>query len=181
MPPGVSVGSSRSSGPSGPSGLSVVAGRLSRRVLLAGGVMAGLGGGLAACTGADGGQGEEPADDTGLRRRAAREGSELLARYEATAEAHPGLAETLAPFRDVVAAHVAALAEDGRAGAGGGAAPGVPAEEPEAVAALVDAERETARQRYRAVDGASPELARLLASMAAAGSAQAYLLSEARP
>jgi hypothetical protein len=158
--------------PGGPGGLT-------RRVLLAGGVVAGLGGGLAACTGADGGA-DELADDTGLRRRAARDGSALLARYEATAEAHPGLAETLAPFRDVVAAHVAALAEDGRAGSGGGAAPGVPAEEPEAIAALVDAERETAGRRYDAMEEAPPELARLLASMAAAGSAQAYLLSEAR-
>jgi hypothetical protein len=152
----------------------------SRRVLLAGGAAAGLGGALVACSGADGG-GDEPADDTGLRRRAARDSAALLARYEATARAHPALEATLVPFREVVTEHVAALAEDGRgAGSGGGAAPGVPGEQDAALGALIDAERETARRRYGALDEAPPELARLLASMAAAGSAQAYLLSEAR-
>jgi hypothetical protein len=153
-------------------------------VLLAGGAAAGLGGVLAGCSGGDGAE-DEPADDAGMRRRAARDSTALLARYEATAEAHPALRTTLAPFREVVAAHLTALADGGRAGSaaggggGGGAAPGVPEDESEAIAALIDAERQTAQQRHRALEEAPPELARLLASMAAAGSAQAYLLSEA--
>jgi hypothetical protein len=46
------------------------------------------------------------------------------------------------------------------------------------VAALVQAERRTAERRQQALADTTPELARLLASLAAAGSVQAYLLSE---
>ncbi|MEU1820541.1 hypothetical protein ABZ543_35990 [Streptomyces roseifaciens] len=53
---------------------------------------------------------------------------------------------------------------------------GVPGDEKEALAALADAERRTADSRTKALGSAPPELARLLASVAAAGAAHAYLL-----
>ncbi len=174
MPPGVSCDASTAPGP------------LPRRVLLIGGTAAGLTGVLTACSGGGDSAAEQraaaeaEAAADGLRRRTARDGSELLARYDATARAHPALGAPLAPFRDVVVAHQAALGErvpDGKPGSAG-AAPEVPAEPAEAVTALIQAERRTAERRHEALAGATPELARLLASLAAAGSVQAYLLSE---
>jgi hypothetical protein len=177
MPPGVSFGSFGS--PSTPAGLS-------RRALLVCGATAGFTGALAACSGSDDSDAADAAASAaarGLRRRAARDSSDLLARYDATARAHPALDATLAPFRDVVTAHLAALREPGARGrdaAPSGAAPEVPAEQAAAVTELAEAERRTADARYRAVAEAPPDVARLLASLAAAGSVQAYLLSEAR-
>ncbi|MCQ8768600.1 hypothetical protein [Streptomyces telluris] len=52
----------------------------------------------------------------------------------------------------------------------------VPGDEKGALAALADAERRTADSRTKALGSAPPELARLLASVAAAGAAHAYLL-----
>jgi hypothetical protein len=180
MPPGVSFGSFGS--PSTPGGLS-------RRALLVcgAGATAGFTGVLAACSGSDDSDAADAAASAaalGLSRRAARDSSELLARYDATARAHPALDSTLAPFRDVVTAHLAALSEP-RArrqdtAPPSGAAPEVPAEQAAAVTELADAERRTADARYRAMAEAPPDMARLLASLAAAGSVQAYLLSEAR-
>lgn len=64
---------------------------------------------------------------------------------------------------------------------GGPAARGhmaVPRDEKRALAALAEAERRTADVRMRALADAPPELARLLASVAAAGSTHAFLLTE---
>jgi hypothetical protein len=59
------------------------------------------------------------------------------------------------------------------------AAPGtVPAAAPAAVKALAVAERRTSDAHMAALVDAEPELARLLASIAAAGAAHAYLLSK---
>ncbi|MEV5380867.1 hypothetical protein AB0L26_33645 [Streptomyces nondiastaticus] len=52
----------------------------------------------------------------------------------------------------------------------------MPGDEKAALAALADAERRTADSRTKDLASASPELARLLASVAAAGAAHAYLL-----
>jgi hypothetical protein len=156
---------------------------LPRRSLLAGGALAGLLGASAGCTsGPDEPAGGAAADvsDEGARRRAARDSAALLARYDATATAHPSLAGVLEPLRAVVAAHLTALGSSPAADPPGGA-PEVPAEPAGAVTALADAERETATARQRALDGVPPETARLLASLAAAGSAQAHLLNEVRP
>ncbi|WP_129842758.1 hypothetical protein [Streptomyces sp. RFCAC02] len=151
---------------------------LPRRTLLACGVAAGLAG----CTGGDGGGGVtemEPSAVRGVRRRAARDSAGLLARYDATTAAHPDLDGTLAPFRAVAAAHLTALAEDDPAASvTPDGAPEVPADGAAAVTALADAERTLADERTRALTGLPPELARLLASLAAAGAATAYLLNE---
>ncbi|MCI0385176.1 hypothetical protein [Streptomyces sp. CNQ085] len=54
----------------------------------------------------------------------------------------------------------------------------MPADPGRALAALADAERTAADALTRALDGAPPELARLLASVAAAGAVHVYLLTE---
>ncbi|MFR9726953.1 hypothetical protein ACL02R_26875 [Streptomyces sp. MS19] len=159
--------------------------RLPRRVLLAGGIATGLTAAVSGCTGSDGGGGGGgavgPASARGLRRRAARDSNGLLARYDATTAAHPALDGTLAPLRAVVAAHVTALSADDPAAAGvADDTPEVPGDAAAALSALADAERSLARERTDALPGLPPDLARLLASLAASGSVQAHLLNEAR-
>ncbi|MDT0341074.1 hypothetical protein [Streptomyces litchfieldiae] len=150
-----------------------------RRALLASCLLAGT---LAGCTsgGGTGSGGRAAAVSTlGLRRRAARDSTALLARYDATVAAHPSLARSLSPFREIVVEHLSALSEADAATTGAaGSPPEVPGEPARAVSALVDAERQAADERLRALGDAPPELARLLASLAAAGAAQAHLLSE---
>ncbi|MET9015555.1 hypothetical protein ABZX74_32305 [Streptomyces olivaceoviridis] len=115
------------------------------------------------------------------RARAARDSRGLLARYDAVLAAHPGLADRLRPLRAQVAAHAAAFtdgtAPTASATATASAAP-VPAGEKDAVAGLAAAERALADRRAKDLLEAPDELARLLASVAAAGAAHAYLLTE---
>ncbi|MFE3775946.1 MULTISPECIES: hypothetical protein [unclassified Streptomyces] len=138
---------------------------------------------------------EQSAAAERLRARAARDSTALLARYDATLAAHPALGTPLRPLRAEVARHAEAFASD-RPSAGasasastsasappagaarGAGAPRVPADERGARTALADAERTLADARTAALVSAPPELARLLASVAAAGAAHAYLLTE---
>lgn len=62
-----------------------------------------------------------------------------------------------------------------------GPAPSVPAEPGVAIKALAAAERRTSEAHADALVHAPPELARLLASLAAASAAHAYLLTEGSP
>ncbi|GAA2377001.1 lipoprotein [Streptomyces cuspidosporus] len=127
-----------------------------------------------------------------LLARGARDSAELLARYDATADAHPGLADRLRPLREETARHLEAFRAPDRDASSGGSsasapsasassgkppAPKVPGDEKEALAALARAERRTADTRTAALRDAPPELARLLASVAACGAAHAYLLT----
>nr|WP_245240951.1 hypothetical protein [Streptomyces spiramenti] len=121
----------------------------------------------------------------------------LLARYDATLVAHPDLTERLLPLRGTVEEHLAAVVAgaaatsasvrrdgDGAARPGAGppsTAPEVPAEPEEAVAELARSEAELAERRLLALADAPPELARLLASLAAAGATQCYLLDGTLP
>ncbi|MEU9761671.1 hypothetical protein ACFYYY_04015 [Streptomyces sp. NPDC001834] len=111
-----------------------------------------------------------------LRASAARTSLELLARYEHVVSAHPATAAGLAPLRDAVRAHVRTLAPDGEQ------APTAPRSRAKgaraAVQELADAELRTADAHLAALMEAPPELARLLASVAAAGAAHAYLLTD---
>ncbi|RKN38742.1 hypothetical protein [Streptomyces hoynatensis] len=163
---------------------------LPRRVLLTrltGGLLAGtagvagLTGTLSGCTSESGSAADRTAAAAaarGVRRRAARDSAGLLARYEATAAAHPDLSGALAPYADAVSAHVRALTEPGREPAGAtGGTPEVSAEPGAALGALSEAEQELSGRRLAAVAGAPPDLARLLASLSAAGAAHAYLLN----
>lgn len=138
-----------------------------------------------------------------LRRQAAEDSEALLTRYTSTMAAHPALSERLEPLRETVARHVEAFGgtvprtspSGRRSGApvdaeaeGAAHSPyrrssadrnhmAVPSEEAEALAALAAAERRTADARTRALTDAPPEVARVLASVAAAGGVHAYLLT----
>ncbi|WP_127201783.1 hypothetical protein [Streptomyces sp. Z26] len=166
------------------------AARPRRRSLLAGAVCAvGATGLTGACSDDGDASGHERSDGARkLRRAAARDSVELLALYDRTAAAHPDLADRLEPLRAEVVRHVGELdgperpesAPPGRDGdaknpaAGRG---GVPDDRGEALAAVAAAERRTADARTRALAAAPPELARLLASVAASGAVHAYLLT----
>ncbi|MEU3999915.1 hypothetical protein AB0E76_29495 [Streptomyces fungicidicus] len=148
-------------------------------------------------SGADGGSRPSAADRA--RARAARDSGELAARYDAVVAAHPKLAERLRPLRAEVVRHAEAFGgtadsspspsasasasasgTPGSGKAGPSASPAaVPAKPKDALAELAAAEREIADRRMKALLDAPGELARLLASVAAAGAAHVYLLTEA--
>ncbi|GAA4656507.1 lipoprotein [Streptomyces chumphonensis] len=162
----------------------------SRRSLLRTGAagLTGLGavGALALTTGCSGGdraERERRAAERGarLRRAAAADSAVLLRRYDATSAAHPDLAARLAPLRADVLRHAEAFGDGRRGGPDASPPPGaeVPKERAAALAELAGAERRTARERMRALADAPPELARLLASVAASGEVHAFLLGEA--
>ncbi|WP_330242321.1 hypothetical protein [Streptomyces sp. NBC_00525] len=111
-----------------------------------------------------------------LRAGAARTAAGLLAGYEHVLTAHPATAAALTPMRDAARAHLAAVSS-GKAPALGMArsrATGPAA----AVRELAAAEREAADAYTALLPEAPGELARLLASVAAACAAHAYLLTE---
>ncbi|MFE6788001.1 hypothetical protein ACFVFF_37735 [Streptomyces sp. NPDC057680] len=141
--------------------------------------------------------------EAALRLRSVTASRSLLERYDAALAAHPALAPRLTPLRRSVAAHVKALGEGGTtvrpataapsptatatASAGASASASArPAPSPAPVAAdprtalneLAAAERTTSDTHTAALVTAPPEYARLLASVAAAGAAHAYLLTE---
>ena len=149
----------------------------------------------------------KPAPGTDERARAARDSAALLGQYDAALAAHPQLAKRLAPLRAQVALHVtafggrpvaAATHPPGAASAGPGTAsttpsgssgpskaptsspaatPPAPPTPAAALAALAAAERTLADRRAAALLTVPGELARLMASVAAAGAAHVVLLS----
>lgn len=120
------------------------------------------------------------------RARAATDSATLLQRYDAALAAHPTLADRLDPLRAEVVRHAAAFG----GGSGGSTASSSPsasasassapvaATPGDALADLATAERALADRRAKALLDLPGELARLLASVAAAGAAHAYLLTE---
>ncbi|MBE8477665.1 hypothetical protein [Streptomyces justiciae] len=169
-----------------------------RRTLLASAAGAAL---LVGCSsGSDDSDSEEstggsPSVTERARTRAARDSRGIVERYDAVLAAHPTLAERLAPLRAEAVRHVEAFGGTGAAGAtaspsasasasaSGTAAPSpavtAPANEKDALAELATAERALADARAKSLLDLPGELARLLASVAAAGAAHAYLLTEA--
>ncbi|WP_240136883.1 hypothetical protein [Streptomyces sp. MUM 178J] len=129
----------------------------------------------------------------------------LRERYDAVIARHPQLAGRLGALRAAVAEHEQALlpgdvrptaspsgtapasgvtaSKAASASPSGAAAPvsgsGVPADPDTALKDLAAAERRTSDSFAEALVEAEPELARLLASIAAAGAAHAYLLTQA--
>ena len=169
-----------------------------RRSLLAAAPAALLVAGCSAGPGDSGaGGGSRPSAADRARARAARDSGELAARYDAVVAAHPTLAERLRPLRAEVVRHAEAFGgtadsspspsasasasgTPGSGKAGPSASPAaVPAKPKDALAELAAAEREIADRRVKALLDAPGELARLLASVAAAGAAHVYLLTEA--
>ncbi|MFD4627421.1 hypothetical protein [Streptomyces sp. NPDC058475] len=140
--------------------------------------------------------GGSPSAADRARARAARDSGALAERYAAVITAHPALAERLRPLRAEVVRHAEAFG--GTSGASVAAAPAgspsasastsasaspsasptVPVHEKDALAGLAAAERTLADARAKALLDVPGELARLLASVAAAGAAHAYLLTE---
>ncbi|MGW4823544.1 hypothetical protein ACWEP4_32500 [Streptomyces sp. NPDC004227] len=155
-----------------------------------------------------GGTGQAPSAAERMRARAARDSEELARRYDAVMTAHPALAERLRPLRAHVAAHAEAFGgtakpspgatapttppvasttpegsgspEDSRAPAGAEASGSPAARETakSALAGLAAAERSLSDRRTATLVQVPGELARLLASVAAAGAAHAFLLTE---
>jgi hypothetical protein len=120
-----------------------------------------------------------------VRVRAARDSRGIVERYDAVLAAHPMLAERVGPLRAEAVRHVEAFGEKVTTAsptASGSASPSppatVPATEKDALAQLAAAERALADRRAQALVDVPGELARLLASVAAAGAAHAYLLTE---
>jgi hypothetical protein len=121
------------------------------------------------------------------RARAATDSQTLLQRYDAVLAAHPTLADRLNPLRAEVVRHATAFG-GGTSGSTATASPSasaspspsdpVPATASDALAGLAAAERALADRRAKALLDLPGELARLLASVAAAGAAHAYLLTE---
>ncbi|MER7962747.1 hypothetical protein [Streptomyces ardesiacus] len=156
---------------------------------------------LAGCTGGPDaeGPGSGPSAADRVRARAARDSEVLADRYAAVIAAHPGLAARLAPLREEVVRHAEAFGgvraasppaapseppsgtPSASARAAGPAArdsAAVPADEKGALALLADAERKLADRRAGALLDVPGESARLLASVAAAGAAHVFLLTE---
>ncbi|MEU9970651.1 hypothetical protein [Streptomyces malaysiensis] len=162
-----------------------------RRSLLLGGGVLGVVALLSGCS-----DDSEPRRDAGgeeavalLRARGARDSTALLARYDATVDTHPALQKRLAPLREETARHAAVFTAKGRSAspsatasrspsAGGRRVPEVSKDEKRALSALAQAERQIADTRTAALATAPPELARLLASVAACGAAHVYLLTQ---
>ena len=107
------------------------------------------------------------------RAQAARDSAALAGRYDAVTAAYPSLAGRLAPLRAEVARHVTAFGGVVPAPSAGTAAPAPPAAE---LAALAGAERTLADRRAKVLLEVPGELARLMASVAAAGAGHAALL-----
>ncbi|MFF0596629.1 hypothetical protein [Streptomyces antibioticus] len=149
--------------------------------------------------------GGSPSVTERARARAARESQALVGRYDAVLAAHPALTERLAPLRAEVVRHVEAFGGPPKASPtpsptapspsvpspsdlsssapsssvpSGSASASAPVSAKDAVAALAAAERTLADSRAAALLEVPGELARLLASVAAAGAAHAYLLTE---
>jgi hypothetical protein len=147
---------------------------------------------LAGCTGGDSGgpagDGQPAAERA--RARAARDSEALAERYDAVIAARPGLAGRLRPLREEVVRHARALGGGRKASpsaspsasVSSSASPSpsaaVPDNDKDALAGLATAEKELADRRAKALGGVPGELARLLASVAAAGAVHVYLLTE---
>ncbi|MFI9834440.1 hypothetical protein ACIHIX_42915 [Streptomyces sp. NPDC051913] len=166
-----------------------------RRTLLASAAGAAL---LVGCTSGSGDSDSEestggsPSVAERARTRAARDSRGIVEHYDAVLAAHPTLTDRLSPLRAEAVRHVEAFGATGTAGAtpsasesasasGTGAptsAVAVPVSEKDALVELATAERVLADARAKALLDMPGELARLLASVAAAGAAHAYLLTE---
>ncbi|WP_330307666.1 MULTISPECIES: hypothetical protein [unclassified Streptomyces] len=142
------------------------------------------------------------------RARAARDSETLAGRYTAVIAVHPALAERLGPLHAEVVRHAQAFGGTGSspsaspsvtasppaspsaspspsdsasasaASAHPSASPSVPVREKDALSDLASAERTLSDERTKALLEVPGELARLLASVAAAGAAHAFLLTE---
>lgn len=138
-------------------------------------VGAGCGKGADGASGAP--DGKAPAALPGAAEQAAavRDSAALLGRYDAAAAAHPSLAARLRPLRAEVVRHIEAFGGAAPSGTRPPAAAGTTTAA-QALADLAAAERALADRRAAALLTVPGELARLMASVAAAGAGHAALL-----
>jgi hypothetical protein len=159
-----------------------------RRAVLAASALPAVGALLGGCSNDDAAQRSatslktSPSASPGAAVRAAagRDSVALLATYDAVIVAYPALAGRLAPLREEVARHAKAFGATASASASPStsASPVAPGTGDAALAALASAEQSLADARTKALLDAPSELARLLASVAAAGSCHVLLLKE---
>jgi len=161
-----------------------------RRSLLAGAAGAALLAGCSSGSGeSDGSTSGSPSIAEKVRARAARDSAGLVERYDAVIAAHPAVAERVRSLRAEVVRHAEAFGGTvGKSGATASESPSAspspsasataPVTEKDALADLAAAERALADRRTAALVDVPGELARLLASVAAAGAVHAYLLTE---
>ncbi|MEW1645680.1 hypothetical protein [Streptomyces sp. NPDC091219] len=122
------------------------------------------------------------------RARAASDSETLVRHYDTVLAAYPALAPRLDPLRAEVVRHTTAFggtrstpsatASASPSPSPTRSAPAAAATEGDALAGLAAAERALADRRAKALLDLPGELARLLASVAAAGAVHAYLLTE---
>ncbi|MDX2605633.1 hypothetical protein PV330_37210 [Streptomyces caniscabiei] len=167
--------------------------------MLVGAAGAGL---LAGCSSGGGGSdgGGEASRVERARARVARDSEGLAERYDRVIAAHPDLAALLSPLRAEVVRHAEVFGGAkgaGRARAGEASPPPsgspsssassssasaspdpVPEDPGAALTELAAAERALADKRAKALLGVPGEVARLMASVAAAGAGHAYVLTE---
>ncbi|MBP5936467.1 hypothetical protein F3K43_11030 [Streptomyces sp. LBUM 1476] len=111
-----------------------------------------------------------------VRARAVQDSQGLVKQYDAVLAARPALTGLLAPLRGEVVRHVGAF--------GGTVSPApvpsaaAPLDDKSALTQLASAERTLADRRAGELLTVPGELARLLASVAAAGAVHAYVLAE---
>ncbi|SNX64397.1 hypothetical protein SAMN06272735_6219 [Streptomyces sp. TLI_55] len=126
--------------------------------------------------------GGSPSVTERARTRAARDSRGIVERYDAVLAAYPTLAERLTPLREAAVRHVEAFGGTVATASPTASRPSpsatAPVSEKDALVELADAERTLADARAKALLEVPGELARLLASVAAAGAAHAYLLKE---
>ncbi|MFI1732683.1 hypothetical protein ACH40E_26440 [Streptomyces acidicola] len=132
--------------------------------------------------------GSRPAADR-ARARVARDSEALAERYTAVLAAHPALTGLLDPLRAEVVRHAEAFGGGASATPSASKSPSAPAsrsaspspvptDEKSALAELARHEKQLADRRTKALLEVPGELARLMASVAAAGAGHAFLLTE---
>ncbi|WTW94616.1 hypothetical protein OG216_14995 [Streptomycetaceae bacterium NBC_01309] len=142
-----------------------------RRTVLTGlGALAAVGLGATACT-SDDSSGPTPAQrkaDDEIRERARQASASLLDHYDAVLAAHPALVGRLRPYADEVGLHLTAFGGT-RTPPPAATPPGesVPADANGALADLASREQRGADGRLVDLPTATPELARVLASVSA--------------
>ncbi len=115
----------------------------------------------------------EPDPDARIREEVAGQEAALIAVYDATIAAHPGLADALRGIREEHAAHAEAMGPP----VSGAAPPQVPATRAGAITALVEAEQQAIALRTSACEAAAgADLARVTALIAASEAGHAEFL-----
>jgi len=156
-------------------------GRLTRRAVLGGSAIVGVAI-LTGCTSdpapdastaSPTGESDAADADAPVRTSVAADEAAIIALYDAVLAAYPRLSADLAPLRDEHIAHADAMGES----VAPAAPPAAPASQPQALAALVDAEQQAVAQRTSACEESTGEdIARTIALIAASEAGHAEFL-----